>query len=171
MEEDFIGFGRHDDGTFVFEESTRHFCRRCKTMLPKDMFYNSGYVRKKDRKQSLNNICKDCIPIGRSNNSLEHQILIRLKNRAKRKGLEFNLEESDIVIPKHCPVFGFELKQNEGAVKDDSISVDRIDNSKGYIKGNIQIISNLANSMKKSATIDQLIMFANWINKEYRNHS
>lgn len=169
MEDDFIGFGRHEDGTFDIKyEGDTHYCKKCKRDLPKDMFYFNGYRRKKDNKMSLSNICKNCIVPSNANISIKQFILYRLKSRAKQKGLEFNLDESDIIIPQVCPVFGFELKQNEQAVRDNSISVDRIDNTKGYIKGNIQIMSNLANSMKKNASVEQLIMFANWVLKQYQ---
>tara|TARA_R110000868_G_C10464925_1_gene727746 strand:- start:34 stop:558 length:525 start_codon:yes stop_codon:yes gene_type:complete len=79
------------------------------------------------------------------------------KARAKRKSLEFNIVPSDIVIPKYCPVFPeIELIRNEGIHKDNSPSLDRIDNNKGYVKGNIQVISYKANNLKNSGNVKDL---------------
>lgn len=99
----------------------------------------------------------------------EKRILKDIKTRAKKLGYDFNLDISDIVIPENCPVFGFKLCKGleNNANKQRSISVDRIDNLKGYVKGNIQIISFKANTMKNNATIEELQRFADWINKTY----
>jgi len=47
--------------------------------------------------------------------------------------------------------------------KNDSPTLDRIDPNKGYVKGNIQVLSHLANMMKSNATAEELHLFADWI--------
>lgn len=87
------------------------------------------------------------------------------KKRALLKGFEFNLEVEDIPeIPKYCPILGIEIKANIiGQPLDSSPSLDRIDSKKGYIKGNIQIISNRANRIKADATIEELDKLINFL--------
>ncbi len=90
-----------------------------------------------------------------------YYVLKRAKDRATKLNLEFNLTEEDIVIPNLCPYLHFPLSFTLGKGHQDSnISLDRIDNSKGYIKGNIEIISHLANRMKSNSTKNQLELFA-----------
>lgn len=74
----------------------------------------------------------------------------------------------DIDIPETCPMLGMPLTttQGEGVVWSNA-SVDRIDNTKGYVKGNVQVVSRLANSMKQHATPEQLVAFAKAILKQY----
>lgn len=83
-------------------------------------------------------------------------LLKRVKASAKTKGIEFNLEKEDIVIPELCPILLIPLKFNIGQAGNDSISVDRIDTTKGYIKGNIAVISRKANTMKSNMTLEQI---------------
>ena len=41
-----------------------------------------------------------------------------------------------------------------------SPSLDRIDSTKGYVPGNVWVISNKANRMKSNAAAEELIIFA-----------
>lgn len=76
--------------------------------------------------------------------------------RSRQLGLPFNLDLSDIVIPSHCPILGIELVKNYGNHKANSPTLDRLDNSKGYIKGNVKVISFKANERKRDLSVDDL---------------
>ena len=65
----------------------------------------------------------------------------------------------DIIIPKICPILEVPIILGSKGNYEYTPSLDRIDNSKGYIKGNIQVISKKANSMKNSATLEELQKF------------
>ena len=101
----------------------------------------------------------------------ERYMVTSARRRAKMKGLEFNITHEDVHIPSHCPVLGMKLVNHIGEGRhgglDDSPSLDKIDPTKGYIKGNIQVISSLANQMKSRATPEQLHAFADWVKENY----
>jgi hypothetical protein len=91
----------------------------------------------------------------------QYLIWYRAKSNAERRKLEFNLELEDIIIPQKCPYLNIEITTNFNDLKEPNyFSIDRIDSTKGYVKGNVQIISLLANTMKNNATMEQLIMFS-----------
>ena len=94
-------------------------------------------------------------------NNIDKFLWRAAKNRALEHGLAFDIDVTDIIIPATCPVFGtpFEV----GAMT--AASLDRIDSSKGYIKGNVQVLSRKANIMKSDATLIQLQEFAQWVNQ------
>ena len=80
------------------------------------------------------------------------------KSRAKKKGIDFNITIDDLFLPEYCPIL--QIKLNYGSSRsDNSPSVDRIDNSKGYVKGNVIVMSTLANAMKNKASFEQLLNF------------
>lgn len=74
------------------------------------------------------------------------------------KGLEFTITPKDIEIPSHCPVFGCKLQRGSGSggAVATSPSIDRIDSSKGYVPGNVRVISKRANTLKNNATLPEL---------------
>jgi t-SNARE complex subunit (syntaxin) len=91
-----------------------------------------------------------------------------IKSRCKRIGREFSIELDDIIIPKKCPVFGFDLKREDRETWMCAPSVDRIDSSKGYIKGNVTVVSRRANILKRDATVEELEQLFNYY-KTLRN--
>jgi len=78
------------------------------------------------------------------------------QRRARKKGVPFEIEISDIVIPEYCPVLGIKLEVASGYAQDNSPSLDRIIPALGYVKGNILVISYKANTIKSNATVDEL---------------
>lgn len=86
-----------------------------------------------------------------------------LRTRAKTRGLEFNLQVSDIQIPSVCPALGIPLVWGTKNQHDNSPSVDRFDPEKGYVKGNINIISEKANRIKSNATATEIKKVAEWM--------
>ena len=149
-------------------------CTKCNEVKPMEKFPCSRAKQKDGTiKKYREHVCYKC----RASKEREHPLFIErrterqrkynLKNphkkmywgsrkRAADKGFEFNIDISDIVIPKYCPLLGIELKHGTGFLIDESPSLDRIDSKKGYIKGNVWVISHKANTMKSDATLEEL---------------
>jgi hypothetical protein len=68
-----------------------------------------------------------------------------------------------------CPVFNTQIvigyKRDQSDARHKMASLDRKIPHLGYIKGNVQWISYLANAMKQNATPEELKQFAMWILK------
>lgn len=80
--------------------------------------------------------------------------------RAKRKNLPFDLLPEDLLpLPDICPVLNVPFDKSRRY----SRSLDRIIPELGYVKGNVQVISQLANAMKWDSTREERIAFANWV--------
>ena len=95
-------------------------------------------------------------------------LLKNAKDRARMFGLEFDLTAADIgELPTHCPVLGLELVypgSGQGRMPE-SASLDRLDSSKGYIKGNVAVISWRANKLKSDATLEELQAIVRFMEK------
>lgn len=100
----------------------------------------------------------------RRNNPIPY-LLHGTKQRAKRKGIEFSITADDLIMPEYCPVFFIKLECGE-VQQDSSPSIDRIDNTKGYIPGNVEIISWKANNAKSNLTIKELERLLNYMKEK-----
>jgi hypothetical protein len=85
----------------------------------------------------------------------ESNMLRSVKQSARIKKLECNIDKTDIIIPDVCPVLGIPLFKN-GKLTANTPSIDRIKPELGYVKGNILVVSLLANRIKTNATAAQI---------------
>ena len=98
----------------------------------------------------------------------EEMLFKNAQSRARRKKLPFNITLNDIVIPKNCPVFpSIELCHDNNKTQDNSPSLDRIIPELGYVKGNIQVISHRANTVKSCGSIEEHLAVIDYIKRTF----
>ena len=90
-------------------------------------------------------------------------MVVKARQRARKKQLDFNINQEYVrsLVVSHCPIFGIPLewscyRENSNGTLPNSPSLDRIDPTKGYVKGNLWIISQKANVIKNNATHEEL---------------
>jgi hypothetical protein len=78
----------------------------------------------------------------------------QMKNKAKDLGIEFDMHPEDLQVPTVCPftLLPFDFGPKNGKASPQSPSVDRIKPDRGYVRGNVRVISNHANMVKNSCT-------------------
>lgn len=147
MESYKCGHPRTVENSYVRTTDSGRSESRCATCCKKDSKGRYVYAPKKDSFLKR-----------RKENPARHMIN-RAKISAKHRGLAFSITEADILpLPETCPVLGMTLDymgtggRNQGC----SASLDRRDNSKGYVPGNVFVISHRANVLKRNATLEEM---------------
>jgi len=91
------------------------------------------------------------------------RLLACSRQSAKLKGLEHSLVLEDIQTPEVCPALGILLDYSIGVrvkkgkpLPNGKATLDRIDNSRGYVPGNVITISWRANLLKRDASMEEL---------------
>lgn len=127
--------------------------------------YNRTYMR--EWRQSNIEIARTRETNWRNSNP-KKRLINCTRQTAKLKGLDHNITENDLELPTLCPLLGIPIDYTAGNGKTMlKPSVDRINPELGYIKGNVELMSSLANTMKSKATPEQLVFFAREILKRY----
>lgn len=90
------------------------------------------------------------------------RLLTLARYRAKQRRIRFDLSVEDLDMPTYCPVLGLRLKRGKGAPCDESPTLDRIDPRRGYVRGNVIVVSMKANRLKNNATVRELIRVAGY---------
>lgn len=91
------------------------------------------------------------------------QVMQRLyygaRHRAKKSSIPFDVTFLDFDIPEVCPLRGVAFKVGTGQHTEDSPTLDRKDPRRGYVKGNVWVISHKANRLKGQLTPNELRTF------------
>ena len=160
------------------DHSKGKVCSHCKEHQPLSEFY-----KHKINKDGLQYQCRSCKKEYNDNLCPFKKWFESKRGRCKAAGGEFTIKPTDIPsvniretitetrgrkytswgaieYPKVCPVLGIELDWGMNGRQTNSPSLDRINPNKGYVKGNVMIMSDLANRMKQNATPEQLKQFS-----------
>lgn len=151
--------------------STRQ-CRKCKKFKSEDDFW-----KRSRGKNGLHPRCKDCLNSARKitgyqwNGKREAQQayhfslkgkITHWKFSAKLRGIEWKLSEQDLQhLPLTCVYTGQELVYESRLPN--TISLDRIDSTKGYEPGNIVFCCEKVNKMKQDLPVDQFLQLCRLI--------
>lgn len=134
-------------------------CRGCQEVL-----HFSNFTKNPAALFGLDTKCRECrkpqSQIDWAKRTREQNLLASAKHRAKKNGLPFNLELSDIVIPERCPVLDVPISPGPGWY---APSVDKKIPSLGYVKGNITIMSKRANTLKNNMGLYEVEKLFKWM--------
>lgn len=95
------------------------------------------------------------------NKDLKEKLLQNAKNRSLKNGREFSITIDDFNIPKKCECCGFSMSEKNNPPQDSKIfhaypSLDRVDNEKGYVRGNVFVICSHCNFIKGKWSLKEL---------------
>ncbi len=143
-------------------------CKVCGKRLPIDCFPS-----RRGKPGTSENRCKACRKIHRTQRDRRRRDTVmgwakllvgRIRCRAKKNNVPFSLTAKMIAAayPEDgvCPVLGMPFNWRDRYIA--APSVDRLIPEKGYIEGNIAIISVRANHIKYNATLEELESVTTW---------
>lgn len=87
------------------------------------------------------------------------------KANALHIGWTWTIEFGELLWPTHCPILGIEIDYFAESRQENSPSFDQIDAGKGYVSGNVQIISWRANRIKNDGTAEEHRRIADFLDK------
>jgi hypothetical protein len=125
--------------------------------------------RERDRRRSGT---KPGVP--KTLHNYRRKMLYSARHRARKDGIPFDMTMDDIPeIPERCPLLGIPLViwQAREEHRENTPSLDKIDPSLGYVKGNLWIISTRANQIKNDATPEELMKVALGVRDEVARRS
>jgi hypothetical protein len=150
----------------IFNLNGELFCTKCSSYKDENNFRTRTQSIKRNGKHT---ICKNCEEELKKEKIKEvgefTYFITNILKSCKGRNKEYNLD-LDYIIDLYveqcgkCKISNILMTYkhcSETLNSSTNISIDRIDSSKGYIKGNIQLLTSWANTMKNSKSTKELI--------------
>lgn len=111
--------------------------------------------------------CKSCRKQAQAEKYKEnwfHQTAVLKRSWSKQNNVDFDLDGDylESIWTDKCPVFGVDFVKHSKS-RPECPHLDRVDPSKGYVKGNVVWISGRANRIKYDATLEELRLLVDWL--------
>lgn len=104
------------------------------------------------------------------------ELVRRAKVRGRKRGLDATITVADLHWPSHCPVLGLALsypnlygERGLQHMQPNWPSLDRYEPAKGYVTGNVFVISCRANTLKSNATYEEILKVAKYLARRPRH--
>ena len=149
-------------------------CSSCGEEKPVEKFFKNRKTGRRARR------CLDCGPpkvdgdewLYKNINALLYKKMHQARYNAKKGGKEFNLTIEDLISlaklqHNMCAISKVKMahcRYNKWA----NVSIDRIDNNKGYTPDNIRLVCSAVNSMRNRMSDEELFWWAKQISKGMR---
>jgi hypothetical protein len=163
-------------------------CSICKETKELSEFWIRTWKTKNgEKKEGLRADCKSCAGSNHKKNytaqlqngdpwKLAGELLNRMRDRTKKHGysepVDFTKEEVvEIITNGKCAITGFPFRLGTTGTNKEknpfNPSPDRIDNSKGYSKDNVQWVVFIYNTMRNSFDDKDVLLFINHLKESY----
>ena len=97
------------------------------------------------------------------NSSPRYSMYQTLNHAKKRAEVTITIQDLMDIFEKQnglCALSGVKMTWHQGKILPTSISIDRIDNSKGYVHGNVRLVCVVVNAFKSTQSDSEVYEFA-----------
>ena len=163
-------------------DGLRSSCKKCTALYYKQWRKNGGAQWRKQRYRNGGKERSQSYVKANPVKTITVSLVSGARCRARDKNVPFDIDleyvrsmvGENAELASHCPVFNIpldwsRLRNNGGKHVPNSPSIDRIDPERGYVKGNIKIISHRANQIKSDASHQELKLVAVYLARELVN--
>lgn len=154
-----------------------YLCRTCNTEFLGTNLVEHKYCSTKCKNTKIAD--KSSVDRKSSTDRYLSQLLTAIKNRAKKKELDFDIDQPFLLRllinqDYKCAMSGLSLERpltrTASLIDKYTISVDRIDSTKGYTKDNVRLVCYIANTAKNRFSDDELYEFCRGFINVYEEH-